>query len=369
MTTANVVRRSCSSCSTAFGALDEPRVHRLEVEEELGDVLEELTAEHAIGHLVEGLARRVEHAATASAADAVGNGEPPQQPTAEEVGHARGRLEEVDRVPRGRRVDDDEVVLAARVHLVEALHRDVVVALHEATGDVVVHPVVEDAVRGGLVGRVAQHQLVPRALGVEHRRPQLAARLHAELGVRVERHPAGHVAERLEAQRVGEALGGVDGEDEHLAAEARRGGERGRGRGRRLAHATGAAEHHHLAGGQQRGERLPLSRRGGHVQLLTERFGDHARDPQTVVAHEQIRQEQQREVDRVAQLGEVDGATAPHRHREPRRVDDRVGADTRVLRQHRGRLGRAQRLEHVVVGVGEQLRAAPGSRSPHRAAR
>ena len=36
-----------------LGALDEPCVHRLEVQEELGDVLEELTPEDAVGHLVE----------------------------------------------------------------------------------------------------------------------------------------------------------------------------------------------------------------------------------------------------------------------------------------------------------------------------
>ena len=71
VTTANVVRRSCSSRSTALRALDEPVVHRLEVEEELGDVLEELAAEDAIGHLVEGPARDVDHARAALAADAV----------------------------------------------------------------------------------------------------------------------------------------------------------------------------------------------------------------------------------------------------------------------------------------------------------
>ena len=62
VTTANVVRRSCSSRSTALRALDEAVVHRLEVQEELGDVLEELAAEHAIGDLVEGPARDVDHA-------------------------------------------------------------------------------------------------------------------------------------------------------------------------------------------------------------------------------------------------------------------------------------------------------------------
>ena len=42
--------------------LDEAVVHRLEVEEELGDVLEELAPEHAVGDLVEGPARDVDHA-------------------------------------------------------------------------------------------------------------------------------------------------------------------------------------------------------------------------------------------------------------------------------------------------------------------
>ncbi len=155
---------------------------------------------------------------------------------------------------------DDEVVLATGVDLVEALHRDVVVALHEPAGDVVVHPVVEDAVRGRLVGCVPQHELVPRPLGVEHRGPQLAAGLDPELGVRVERHAPRHVAERLEAERVGQPLRGVDGEHEHLAAEPGRRGERGRGRHRRLAHAAGAAEHHDLAGGQ-RARRATVRRR------------------------------------------------------------------------------------------------------------
>ena len=109
--------------------------------------------------------------------------EPAQQPAAEEVGHALRRLEEVDRVPRRRRVDDDQVVLAGRVDLEEPLHRDVVVALHEARGDVVVQPVLEDPVRGRLVGRVPQHELVPRLLRVEHRGPQLATRLDAGRGV------------------------------------------------------------------------------------------------------------------------------------------------------------------------------------------
>ena len=46
-----------------LGPLDEPGVHRLEVEEELGDVLQELAAEDPVGELVEGLAREVHGAA------------------------------------------------------------------------------------------------------------------------------------------------------------------------------------------------------------------------------------------------------------------------------------------------------------------
>ena len=60
VTTTNVVRLSCSSRSTALRARDEAVVHRLEVQEELGDVLEELAAEDAVGHLVEGPARDVD---------------------------------------------------------------------------------------------------------------------------------------------------------------------------------------------------------------------------------------------------------------------------------------------------------------------
>jgi hypothetical protein len=72
-------------------ALHEPRVHRLEVQEELGDVLEELAPEHAIGHVVEGTARDVDHARAAAPADSVGHGQPTQETTAEEVAHAGRR--------------------------------------------------------------------------------------------------------------------------------------------------------------------------------------------------------------------------------------------------------------------------------------
>src|SRR3546814_9026023 len=82
------------------------------------DVLEELRAQDAVGHRVEGLRSHGEHAAARR------HREPAQQAAREEVGHPLRRLEEVDGVPGGRRVDDYEVVAARRVDLVEALHGD-----------------------------------------------------------------------------------------------------------------------------------------------------------------------------------------------------------------------------------------------------
>jgi hypothetical protein len=237
-----------------FGALHEARVHRLEVHEELGDVLEELAPEYPVGHLVEGTARDVQHPRATASADAVRHGQPPQQPATEEVAHARGRLEEVDRVSRRGRVDDDQVVLAARVEVEEALHRDVVVALHEARRDVVVQAIVEDAVGGRLIRCVPQHEFVPGALRVEHGGVELPARFLAR--VRRQIDAALDVAERLDAERVGEPARGIDCEHEHLPADSRRRRDRGCRRDRRLAHSAGPAEHRDLARREQRLERL-----------------------------------------------------------------------------------------------------------------
>ena len=53
-----------AAAATALGPLDEAVVHRLEEDEELGDVLQELRAEDAVGHRVEGLRRHADHDAT-----------------------------------------------------------------------------------------------------------------------------------------------------------------------------------------------------------------------------------------------------------------------------------------------------------------
>ena len=131
------------------GAADEPALHGLEQHEELGDVLQEPRAQHAIGDLVERLRRHREQPRP------VRHGQPAQQPAAEELDHPTRRVEDRQRVSRRRRVDDHEVEVAAGVQVVELLHRQVLVAVHEAAGDVLVERVGEHRVADLGVGCVA----------------------------------------------------------------------------------------------------------------------------------------------------------------------------------------------------------------------
>jgi hypothetical protein len=232
------------------GALDEAVVHGLEQQEELGDVLQELGTEDAVGHRVEGLRRHREHPAPGR------HREPPQQAAGEEVGHPFGRFQEVDGVPGRRRVHEDQVVATRGVDLVQPLHRDVVVALHEPARDVGVERVGEDGVAGGGVGGVGPHQLVPRLLGVEHRRPELPPRLgDAGGGEVLGWYLRLHVAESLQPEGVGQPPCRVHGDHQHLSAVVGRGHGRGCRRRRGLAHAARSTADHDLLGGQQRLQR------------------------------------------------------------------------------------------------------------------
>jgi hypothetical protein len=236
--------------------LDEAVVHGLEQEEELPDVLQELRAENAIGDRVEGLRGVVEDPGASRGR------EPPQEAAAEELRHPIRRFEEVDGVAGGRGVHDDQVVATAGVDLIEPFHGDVVVALDELAGDVLVERVGQDGLEGGLVGRVQAHQVVPAGLRVQHRGEQPTSGLDAGVGEGRAGDLALDVAERLEAQGVGQALGGVDGQHQHPTAEVGSGHRRERGRVRRLAHASGATGDHHLVGGQEL-----LERRRGRTDL------------------------------------------------------------------------------------------------------
>ena len=93
----------------------------------------------------------------------------------EETHQPAGRVEEVERVTRRWRVDDDEVEATFVVQLVQLLHRHVLLRAAERAGDVPVEAVVQDPF--GLLGitRVAHHQPVERRLRVEHQRGQAAA--------------------------------------------------------------------------------------------------------------------------------------------------------------------------------------------------
>lgn len=107
-------------------------------------------------------------------------------------------------------VDDEQVVLAAFVKLVQPLHSYVVVALCKAPGDVLVQGVVKDLIGRATVRRMALDESVPGFRHVEHRCPELATWPYAGGGERLVRHPGGGVAETADAECIRQAPGGVD---------------------------------------------------------------------------------------------------------------------------------------------------------------
>ena len=179
-----------------------------------------------------------------------------------------GRVEEVQRGPRRRRVDDDEVppraavVVPVRadllVELAELLHRHVLLRARERAGDRLVEGVREDLV-GLLGGRVGDDDLVERPLHVEHHRVERATGRRVD----VVHRPRG-VVELGEAHRLGEPPGGVDGEDDDLAPLLRRAQSESGGRGG-LADPAGAAAHDDVGMpvGEQRVDVQPRGSRGG----------------------------------------------------------------------------------------------------------
>ena len=180
--------------------------------------------------------------------------------------------------------------MPGRVDLVELLHGEVVVAVHEAAGDVLVQRVGEHRVADLGVGRVTADQLVPPRLGVEHRRPQLATRRDPDRAQRLVGHPRRHVAELADTQRVGQTAGRVDGQHEDPAAllgrrrQAEGGGHASSCRPRRsrtrgpspcspaTPRARSAGSSPVAAVGRSR------ARPSRHVQLVAERLGDEGDD-------------------------------------------------------------------------------------------
>jgi hypothetical protein len=109
----------------------------------------------------------------------------------------------------------------------------------------------QDLVARLAVRCVAADEVVPRLLGVEHGRPQLPPWLDAGGAEGLVGHPVLAVADAVESEGVGQALGRVDGQDQDLAAVTDRGHDRRRRRRGGLAHAPGATGDDDLLGGQQ----------------------------------------------------------------------------------------------------------------------
>ena len=149
----------------------------------------------------------------------------------DELGQAARGVEEVERVAARRGVEHQQVEAALRVQLEQLLHRHVLLRPGQRVGDLLVDAVREDPLAGLLVGGVAAHELVEGRLGVEHHRPQLPLHLDP-LALDQGRVDAPClIAELLEAERVGEALGRVDRQHADLQApgghpggDCRRGG-------------------------------------------------------------------------------------------------------------------------------------------------
>ena len=138
-------------------------------------------------------------------------------------------VEEVEGGAGRRGVDDDEVPGALAVglgpQLAELLHRHVLLGPGERAGDCLVEGVLEDLGRL-LGGGVGEHDLVEGPLHVEHHRVERPARGRVDA-----RHRPRRVVELVEAERLGQAAGGVDGEHDHLPPglgrpDAERGGRR-----------------------------------------------------------------------------------------------------------------------------------------------
>ena len=136
-----------------------------------------------------------------------------QRAALEEAREAVGGVEEVQRVARRRGVEHEHVEAPGAVELVELGDRRELLRARDRARELLVDAVGEDVVARCVVGREALDELVERALGVEHHRPQLAAHLDAVAGEAVGVDEARLVAELVEAERVGQPLGGVDRDD------------------------------------------------------------------------------------------------------------------------------------------------------------
>ena len=156
----------------------------------------------------------------------------------ERVEPLRG-LEEVERVARRRCVEHQQVELVLLVEVVELRDRGELLGARDGGRKLSVDAVGLDLLGPRGIGRDPLDQLVERSLRVEHHRPQLAARARARRGEPLGLDPVWLVRELVDAERVGQSLGGIDRDDRDLGALGRH-PQGDRRRGRRLADASGS---------------------------------------------------------------------------------------------------------------------------------
>ena len=167
----------------------------------------------------------------------------------DEAAQSLGRVQEVERVAGRRRVQHQQVVAALLEELVQLLGRHVLLRARDRVGQLLIDAVVEDPVTRLLVGRVALHEVVEGALGVDHHGPQLPLHLDALVSESRRVHKPLLVAQLGQSERVRQPFRRVDGQHQDLLAlgchahgDRRRGG--------RLAHPARAGAHAHLLVGQ-----------------------------------------------------------------------------------------------------------------------
>jgi hypothetical protein len=167
-----------------------------------------------------------------------------QSPALEEGVEPPGRVEELERVARGRRVEDEQVEAALLVELVKLGDRGQFLRAGHRGRELPIDAVGLDLLRPTGIWGDPLDQLVERPLGVEHHGPQLALDLEFA-GVQPGRlDPTRLVLERLEAERVGQPVRRVDRHDRDLGPLGGH-AERDRRRRRGLAHPARARAHAH----------------------------------------------------------------------------------------------------------------------------
>jgi hypothetical protein len=221
-------RRVAEQRLDPLGALLEAVDQPAERAEEDAEVVEQVDARQ--------LAQHRQHDPGPRADDARGEAgraeEDLQRAPLEEAGQPVGRVEEVERVARRRRVEHEHVEAPGAVELVELRDGGELLRAGDGARQLLIDPVREHVVARAGVGGEALDQLVERLLGVEHHRPQLALHDDAVAGDALGVDQPRLVVERREPERVGQPPRRVDRHDRDPQARRREPHRQRRRRGR-----------------------------------------------------------------------------------------------------------------------------------------